>query len=338
MAERTDDSLMNRFDAHGLRCFRARDGIAAVTLVALLLVLFEGAAVRRAGEQMDPGLDRTLVLAVGKPAGWVADRLPLSDVAARATAALSPDPQLDRAARLDAAAPGGGGIPPVTAAAFDPAALGDRRPARRPLHTLLVTGDSLSTPLDNELGRMLAAKGVRVIRDPHLGTGISKTFVADWGQLSASQVHRFRPDAVVMFVGANEGFPMPGAGGRQVECCGPEWAAIYANRVRRVAATYRRGGAANVYWVTIPSLRDPDRDRIARVVNAAVAVAVQPWQAQIRLVETGATFTPGGYRDAMPVDGRETLVRQADGVHLNEAGARILAQLVLRRIAVDRSY
>ena len=32
-------------------------------------------------------------------------------------------------------------------------------------------------------------------------------------------------------------------------------------------------------------------------------------------------FTPGGiYRDAMTVGGSETIVRQPDGVHLNEAG------------------
>ncbi|HET8759163.1 MAG TPA: hypothetical protein VFM58_24305 [Solirubrobacteraceae bacterium] len=338
MADTTDDSLMNRFDLNGLRCFRARDAVVAVTFVALLLVAIEGAAIRRAGERMDPGIGRTLVLAVGRPAGWAADRLPFADLVDRATAGLSPDPPLDSAARLDRLMPGRRGVPPVTAAAFDPADVGGKPPPRRPLRTLLVTGDSLSTPLDDHLARLLAPDGVRVIRDPHLGTGISKTFVVDWGQLSASQVRRYHPDAVVMFVGANEGFPMRDAAGDEIDCCGPDWAAVYANRVRRVAATYRQGGAANVYWVAIPRLRDPDRDRIARVVNAADAVAVAPWRAQIRVVQTSSTFTPDGYRDAMPVDGRERLVRESDGVHLNDLGAQILAEMVLRQIAADRAY
>lgn len=337
MRVRSDDSLMNRFDEHGLRCFRARDGIVAVAFAALLLVLFEGAAIRRAGERMEPGLGRSLVLAVGEPTGWIADRLPLGDVADRVTAGLSPDAALDSAARLDRRVGASGGVPPVTPDAFDPIALGGKAPPKRPLRTLLVTGDSLSTPLDANLARMLAPEGVRVIRDPHLGTGISKTFVVDWGQLSASHVRRHRPDAVVMFVGANEGFPMPGSDG-EVECCGPEWAAVYANRVRKVADTYRRGGAAHVYWVSLPRLRDPDRDRIARVVNAAIAVALEPWRAHVRLIETGPTFTPDGYRDAMPVGGRERLVREADGVHLNDVGSQLLAEIVLRRIAVDRTY
>ena len=57
-------------------------------------------------------------------------------------------------------------------------------------HTLLVTGDSLSTPLDIELARKLADQGagVQVIRDPHLGTGISNTGLVDWGKLSSTQV------------------------------------------------------------------------------------------------------------------------------------------------------
>ena len=50
-----------------------------------------------------------------------------------------------------------------------------RRRRRSELETLLVTGDSLSTPLDTELARRLAPDGVEVIRDPHLGTGISNS-------------------------------------------------------------------------------------------------------------------------------------------------------------------
>jgi hypothetical protein len=39
------------------------------------------------------------------------------------------------------------------------------------------------------------------------------------------------------------------------------------------------------------------------------------------------------YRDAMPIGGRKTIVREADGIHLNEAGAHLLAQIVLREVA-----
>jgi hypothetical protein len=337
-----DDSLMSRFDKHGLRRFRARDAIGAVTLVALLLILFEGPSIRRTGERMDPGIERDAVLAIGRPAGWLGDRLPLADAADSATAWLSPDDDLPEDAGFTTAAHAvagdGSRLPPVTAAAFDPEAIGARPAAKLRLRTLLVTGDSMSTPLDTHLGRLLADQGVRVIREPHLGTGISKSFVIDWGELSTRQVREDRPDAVVVFIGANEGYPMPGPDGREVECCGPDWAAIYANRVRKMANTYRRGGQARVYWVTLPTPRDADLQPIARVVNAAIEVAAQPWRAQVRVIDTVPTFTPNGYRDAMTIDGRETIVRNPDGKHLNDAGAELLAGIVLDAIERDFTF
>ena len=65
---------------------------------------------------------------------------------------------------------------------------------------------------------------------------------------------------------------------------------------------------------------------------------MQPWRSQVRVVDTVATFTPSGYRDAMPVDGRETIVRDADGIHLNEAGADLLADAVLEAMRRDFEY
>jgi lysophospholipase L1-like esterase len=342
MSARADDSLMSRFDRAGLRCFRARDAVAAVLLVAVLLVLAAGASIRRAGEQMNPGPGRDLVLLAGRPAGWVADRLPLARAVHRLTAPLSPDAPLDPAQGFAGAAAGSvrsAALPPVTRDAFDPRALGATVPAAsRPLRSLLITGDSLSTPLDATLARALAGSGVRVTRDPHLGTGISKTFVVDWGQLSAHQVRDVRPDATVAFIGANEGFPMPGPGGRAQACCDTTWAALYAERVRRLMATYRRGGAARVYWITVPTPRETQRQQITRVVNAAIAVAAEPWRAQTRIIDTVPIFTPHGYRDAMPVGGAPTIVREADGIHLNPAGAGVLADVVLRALHEDFAF
>jgi lysophospholipase L1-like esterase len=331
---------MSRFDEHGLRCFRARDAVFAVVLTTLLVALAAGSSIRDAGDRMDPGLGRTLVLTVGDPAGWLADRLPVADAVSSATAWLSPDDALDAGDGF-AARPAGGDaarIPPVGPAAFRPEDIGGPPPRRRPLRTLLVTGDSMSTPLDTHLARTLAGRHVRVIRDPHLGTGISKTFVVDWGKLSARQVRTARPDAIVVFIGANEGFPMPGPGGAEVDCCGVGWAALYANRVRTVMQTYRRDGAARVYWITLPTPRDDDRARVTRVVNAAIAVAAQAWRAQVRVIDTVPTFTPSGYRAAMRVGAHDRIIRESDGIHLNDLGAQLLAGDVLDAIRADFSF
>ncbi|HEV2785018.1 MAG TPA: DUF459 domain-containing protein [Solirubrobacteraceae bacterium] len=326
---------------------RARDAIACVLVAALLLLLTAGASIRSTGEKMDPGWERTLVLAIGHPAGWLADRLPFSDLAGSVTASLSPDDDLTGEGGFNAApaagtaataggGTGGGASAPITADAFDPAELG-ARPVKLPaLRTLLVTGDSLVQPLDVQLARRLAGDGVKTVRDAHLGTGISKSDIVDWGVLSTQQAKEEKPEAVVMFMGANEGFPFPGADGKSVECCGPEWAVVYATRARRMMDTYRRGGAARVYWLTLPMPRDARLQEIARSVNAAIAVAAQPFRAHVRVLDMASVFTPGGrYRAAQEVGGRQTIVRRPDGIHLSDAGATVARGIVLERIRAD---
>jgi len=323
----------------------ARDGLICIFVAVVLLLLLQGASIRNSGEKMDPGVQRTVVLAVGHPAGWLADQLPLDEAAASLTASLSPDDELEGPGGFDsgpqptaspgAAAPSGAAAP-ITADAFDPAELG-APPRRLPaLKTLLVTGDSLAQPLDAQLARRLADAGVRTLRDARLGTGISKSDIVDWGVLSTQQAKEEEPDAVVMFMGANEGFPFPGAGGRSIECCGPAWAAAYATRARRMMDTYRRSGAARVYWLTLPMPRDARLREIARSVNAAIDVAAQPFRAQVRVLDMVSVFTPGGrYRAAQAVGGRQTIVRRPDGIHLNDAGAAVALDIVLARVRAD---
>jgi lysophospholipase L1-like esterase len=328
---------MSRFDEEGLRRFSARDAIVAVGVAMLVLVLFAGASVRRVGQGLSPGIGRTLVLAVGDPAGWVADRLPLATLAHDATHWLSADTNLSSSgggfAYVSSTTAATGAVSPVTPDAFDPVSLGQAGPPPRPLHTLLVTGDSMSQPLDQDLAQRLAPKGIRVVRDPHLGTGISTTFILDWGKEAVAQVRQYHPDAVVMFIGANEGYSMAGPGGGQVACCSPVWAAIYANRVRAMMNIYRQAGAAQIYWLTLPAPRDSARQKISRVVNAADIVAAQPWASQVHILDTVPIFTPGFvYRDAMTVGGQPTIIRMPDGIHLNDAGSNVAADAVLAQL------
>lgn len=318
---------------------KARDAVRLVAAATVLLVLFEGSGVESGGKQIDPGTERSIVLAIGKPTGWIADRLPFSAWADSALAFISPDEDLSGQKGFDEQPTEGNpgkGPSPVTVDQFDPAALGAKPKSPGKLKTLLVTGDSLSLPLDSELAKRLTVKGVKVVRDPHVGTGISKAGVVDWAKLSAQQVDDHHPDAVVVFIGANEGFPLPVPGGDKVDCCGPDWAAAYANRVRRMMNTYRQGARARVYWLTLPIPRDGDLAEVARAVNAAIEVAAEPFRAQVRVLDMTSLFTPGGrYRDAMTVDGRKQIVRDPDGIHLNDTGAGLAADRVLAAIRRD---
>ena len=329
---------MSRFDREGVRHFTARQSVLAVAIVAAILLVLSGGSILSAADEEKPGVEKDLLHAIGKPGSTLADN-PLGKASSKLTSKLSPDEKLDPGQSFSAAGPGtvtAGQIPPVTPSYFDPVELDDRAPPRQPLESLLVTGDSLSQPLDAELARRLTPEGIDVTRDAHVGTGISNASLADWGQLSAAQVEEHHPDAVVVFIGANEGYPMPGPDGKDVACCSPEWAAIYANRARQVITNYRQGEKAKVYWLTVPLPRDPARQRIASVVNQAVAVAAQPWRSQVRIIDTDEYFAPDGkYSDSIPVDGEEQIVRESDGIHLNDLGSSLLADHLLDRIDLD---
>jgi len=317
---------------------RSRDAVGVIVIVCLLLAVFEGRSVRKQGEEMKPGWERTLVLAIGKPAGFIADRLPLEDWLASATSPLKSGDDLS-------GGPGGfsangssnvRGVPPVTPDAFDPTQLGAKPTPPRPLHTVLITGDSMAIELGNELARRFAGTSVKAINDPHVGTGLSFDTIIDWGKLSTNQVKKDKPDAVVVFIGANEGFDLK-YNGKSYQCCGPQWTAAYATRARTVMNTFRQNGTTRVYWLLLPGPRDSVRQKIARAVNLADSVAAQPYRAQVRILDMSALFTPGGkYRDAMSVNGQDTIVRQADGIHLNQSGAQVaVTQRVLPAMRAD---
>jgi hypothetical protein len=100
---------------------------------------------------------------------------------------------------------------------------------------------------------------------------------------------------------------------------------------------YLEGGAKRVYWLTVPTQRDPARKPIADDVNQAVRQAAAARGPAVRVLDLIPTFTPGDtYRDSIEIDGKQTIVRRSDGIHLNDEGAGLAADLVLQ--AVDRDF
>src|SRR3954471_10637034 len=125
MPEARDDGSMGRFESGGLRRFTGRGALVGGLVCMVLLLLFAGGSIRRAGAEMTPGVAKTIVTTVGKPAGWISDQLPLSEVRGDLTSWLSPDDDLGGggsgfvSVSTTGGAAGAGGIPPVTPEAFD---------------------------------------------------------------------------------------------------------------------------------------------------------------------------------------------------------------------------
>ena len=73
------------------------------------------------------------------------------------------------------------------------------------------------------------------------------------------------------------------------------------------------------------------------MVNSAI-VAAAPYRAQVRVIDTVAIFTPGfKYAPRWTSTGAD-VVRESDGIHLNDEGSSVAAEVVLDRVGDDFTY
>ena len=210
------------------------------------------------------------------------------------------------------------------------------RPASRRLR-VLATGDSMIQIIDGDLKQRLARRGpISVRSDAHISTGISKPFMFNWPAHARASARELHPDLTVMFLGANDGFPMGTPSGAKAPCCDQAWVREYARRARTMMRSYARRGAGTVYWLLLPAPRSPRFQAVFGPVNQALRTAAQSFPGSVRLIDLGATFTPHGrFRLRMRWHGKLRTVRQADGVHLSVAGASIATELIVRQMRRD---
>ena len=197
--------------------------------------------------------------------------------------------------------------------------------------SVLATGDSMMQRLDTRLAARLGRRGVGMRSDTYEATGISKPGAHNWESYAYRQAG-FGADVVVMFIGAADAFPMRGA-----SCCRERWVAEYARRVRAMMAAYARGGRACVLWLTLPAPREGFARQSFPAVNRALRRAAKTLRRDVRILDLGKTFSPGGkYRQWIRRGGQEVGVRQSDGIHLSDKGALIASKIVVKTLRRER--
>ena len=201
---------------------------------------------------------------------------------------------------------------------------------------VLMTGDSTIDSIATAAKKQLERKRdeARIIQDGKPGEGISKSFRTNWVRYSRVQMRRYRPRATVVMIGANEGAPMLDDRGREVECCRRAWIEAYTLAVRRMMSNYTSHGRL-VYWLTLPAPNDERRRRVGLAVNYAIGLAARRVD-RARVLDMAALFTPGYvFRRRMEIDGKRVVVREPDGVHLNQNGAALAVRKIRRALIQD---
>jgi lysophospholipase L1-like esterase len=197
--------------------------------------------------------------------------------------------------------------------------------------TVLATGDSTMQGIESFVADELG-DAATVVSDVRPGFAISKE--NGWQPVAASQAVRLKPRATVVSIGANEGFTMTTPDGTDHPCCGADWVAEYARRVRTSMITYLRNGRGRVYWLTIVAPKEARRVPFFNATNQGIVQAAQGL-AGVRVLRLDELFTPDGFRETMPYRGRTVRVREKDGIHLNVLGTQIAARVVARAVRAD---
>ncbi len=304
--------------------------VLGVIVIALAIaVLFNSEAMVRAGEGMQPGATRDIVLSVARPiddvAGAVGLHLPREgldlafgqeDKTAAGTELEQGSASILRRNRKESEEQG---FPQPTA--------GD------PLD-VLVTGDSQAEFLGQRLIDQSPEGLLTVTTVARNGTGLTNPAFFNWEINAEQEVADRDPDAVVMAIGDNDGFNVQTADGSLYDPGEPGWETEFARRVAVVGSVLSGDGKRPVYWVPPPTARDPEFNDIYASQNRAVERAAEATSA-LRYVDIYSTLNRGKYSDSLTIDGRRVLARQPDGVHFTREGAVAPARLILDAMAED---
>ncbi len=203
--------------------------------------------------------------------------------------------------------------------------------AAHPLRVLII-GDSIGEDLAAPLLAELQATGVATVwTDTRVGTGLTRLDYFNWVAELAYDVHLYHPQLIVGLMGANDPQDFPGP--PDVLFNTAPWRTTYLSHASQLFSEGTAGGARLV-WASIPTISDPGRDQRMQVVRDLQREAAAKYR--VVYVDSDDSVAPGGrFAAYLKVGGQETLVRQADGIHLTTAGGTLLATQIMGTLRAD---
>jgi hypothetical protein len=303
--------------------------VLGVIMIALgISALFNSEAIVRAGESMQPGHTRDVVLSVGRPLDDVAGAIGLHLPRKGFDLAFGQESKTAKGTELEE-----GSTAILRANRRKRRAQGFAQPTQQDEVNVLVTGDSQAQFVGEILTDLLPSDLFDVSVVARNATGLSNPEFFNWEINAQQEIAARNPDAVVMVMGGNDGFNMLHEG----TLYGPDdanWQLEYARRAAVVMRELGSNGKRPVYWVPPPTARDPKFNEIYATQNKAVEQAAAAVDGA-RYVDIYNTINHGRYSDELKIDGRRVLARQSDGVHFSREGAVVPARLILRAMAKD---
>lgn len=175
--------------------------------------------------------------------------------------------------------------------------------------------------------------GVEIKSETSLGSGLARLDAYDWMEKVDTLVAEFKPDMSVVWFGTNDNQGMQTDAGI-ITPDDQAWEVEYARRVGVVMDKLTALKGSQVYWLELPVMRDKNVNAFVDLLNKIAKTEAEKRPA--------VTFFPtrgllGRKKDAyspnvMGPDGKMTVLRDPDGIHLSRPGANRVAE------ALDKEF
>jgi hypothetical protein len=202
---------------------------------------------------------------------------------------------------------------------------------------LLLLGDSMMRigigPALKE--SLAAALDPPILLHAKSATGLSRPDAFDWTGELAKLLSQSRFALAVVSLGSNDGQDMPLAK-RQVARFGtPEWRALYGARLDGFLAQLC-AGVDRVVWLGLPPMRNAKLNARVTELNGVIEAATTKPGGCASFVPIASALADahGRYTPFLKVQKRRVKIRENDGVHITASGGRIVAQDLLKRLAL----
>lgn len=196
---------------------------------------------------------------------------------------------------------------------------------------VLIVGDSMMKGISHAIEkRFKELYNIEPESFAYIGTGLARSDLFDWNAKVDSLVKAQGTDIVVFMMGGNDDQPMK-VGSKILRTGTPEWHAEYTRRFNELLDTMLKGGVRTVFVVGNPAMRDEKLDELINVINGIQRKAASERDGVIFFGSAELLSKGDGKYSAYVIqkDGMPLRVRSSDGLHLNVAGADLLAAVVV---------